>query len=100
MQWRPGKEKKMEIEVQRLALETQEQNNKKVVDKRAIMFMYPRKMGERARQYWELTHGDILAKSFGGGGDNGGDNNGDGGGNVDSNSDGGNGGADGDDAST
>ena len=46
-----------------------EQNNKRIAKECAIMVMDPRKMDDRARQYWELlTHGDILVKMCGGGG--------------------------------
>lgn len=53
-------------------MEAEEQRDKWVIEERAIMCMDPRKMDEKARQYWELTHRGILAKFGGGGGGNGG----------------------------
>lgn len=69
-------EKKIEIEEQMLALETEEDRNKRITDERAIMFIDPTKMDEKPRKYWELTSGDILAKFSGGGGNGGGSDNG------------------------
>lgn len=64
-------------------METEEQKSKRVTEERAIMFMDPNKMDERARQYWEFTRAEILSKSVSSaGGDNGGGGNDGDGGNV------------------
>lgn len=43
--------KKIEIEKQKLALSIEEQKSKRVVDDRAIMFIDPSNMDDKARKY-------------------------------------------------
>ena len=67
-------EKNTELEEQKLALVVEEQKRKRVVKDRAIMFMDPNNMVERARQYWQFSCRYVLAKMCGGDNDEGGGN--------------------------
>jgi hypothetical protein len=65
-----SKDKK--IEQQRLALEVEKLAKEKEDVGRTIMFINPRMLDDKAREYWELSRAKILARDNGGGGGDGG----------------------------